>query len=311
MLTTIVIPVYNSQKTIQELADKLLSCFEKSKIQIVLVNDGSTDDSHAKCLELVRAQPSVITYIRLAKNFGEHNAVMAGLHHAEGDYVVIIDDDLQNPPEEVHALVEEAVRGNYDVVYSYYDKKQHSWFRNLGSRFHNWAASRLLDKPKDLYLSSFKCLNSFVVKQVIKYSGPYPYLDGLVLRCTGNIGKVKVSHQERGEGKSGYTLRKLIRLWLNMFLNFSVIPLRLSALIGVAFSAFGFFYGLSVILEKMVRPELPLGWPSIVVLLVTFAGIQLIILGLIGEYIGALFLANNKTPQFVVREVHDRAAGKK
>jgi undecaprenyl-phosphate 4-deoxy-4-formamido-L-arabinose transferase len=161
----------------------------------------------------------------------------------------------------------------------------------------------MLDKPPDLYLSSFKCLSRFTVGEILKYPGPFPYIDGLALRCTGNIGKLEVRHEPRREGRSNYTFRKLVRLWLNMFVNFSVMPLRVSTLMGLAFSALGFLMGVWVFIEKMVRPDVPVGWPSVIVAILLFSGVQLIMLGLLGEYLGRLFLSSNQTPQYVVREV--------
>jgi len=305
LLISVVIPVYNSSQTIGSLVQKLVNISNSQELQIVLVNDGSPDSSHEICLSLASNYSSIVTYLQLARNFGEHNAVMAGLNYAKGDYVVIMDDDFQNPPEEVHLLVDTARTENFDVVYTYYHNKRHSRFRNLGSFIHNWMATYLLNKPKDLYLSSFKCLNRFTVDQVTKYQGPYPYLDGLIFRSTRSIGKVKVRHEARQDGTSGYTFGKLMRLWLNMFLNFSILPLRLSSLLGFAVSAAGVFYGLLVIIERIIHPEVPLGWPTIIVLITVFSGVQLIILGLLGEYLGTMFLGHNKTPQFVVRQVHE------
>jgi undecaprenyl-phosphate 4-deoxy-4-formamido-L-arabinose transferase len=304
-MITIVIPVYNGAVTIGPLTDRIIAILGSNALQIVLVDDGSPDDSDAACRALCVRYPDIITYIKLAKNFGEHNAVMAGLHHAKGDHVVIMDDDFQNPPEEVTRLIDEARRNDRDVIYTYSPRKQHHWFRRLGSWFNDRVATFMLDKPRDLYLSSFKCLNRFTVREILKYTGPYPYIDGLILRCTRNIGTVEVRHDPRRDGHSNYTFRRLVRLWLNMFVNFSVMPLRVSTVMGLAFSAFGFLLGIWVVIEKLVWPHIQVGWPSIIVTVVIFAGVQLVILGLVGEYLGHLFLTSNQTPQFVVREVLD------
>ena len=305
MLTSIVIPVYNGSNTIGPLVDKLLENLDRENLQIVMINDGSQDNSHNVCQELATKNSAHITYLNLSRNFGEHNAVMAGLHFAKGDWVVIMDDDFQNPPEEVPLLIKTASEGDFDVVYTYFDKKEHSPFRNIGSRFHNWMACKLLSKPKDLYLSSFKCMNRFLVDQAIKYTGPYPYLDGLILRCTNRIGRVKVRHDSRLTGKSGYNLKKLIRLWLNMFINFSVKPLRVSSLLGLSLSLFGLFLGLLFFIEWFIDPNMPVGWASLFIMNVTFFGFLLMSLGLLGEYLGSMFLANNQAPQFIVRNVCD------
>jgi len=229
---------------------------------------------------------------------------MAGLNHAKGEYAVIIDDDFQNPPEEIEKLIDAAVKGRYDVVYSYYEKKEHSLFRNLGSAFNDTIASYLLNKPKDLYLSSFKCMNRFTVEQVIRYKGPFPYIDGLIWRSTKNVGKVLVRHAKREDGKSGYTFKKLVSLWLNMLVNFSIYPLRMSTFLGLLFSIVGAIFSIIFIFDKIFHPNIPVGVTSILVVILTFSGVQLIILGLLGEYLGKLFLSDNQTPQYIERSVH-------
>jgi len=307
MSCSIVIPVYNGARTIGPLVERLVEVFDRDGLQIVLVNDGSVDHSDAVCRSLRVRYPEHVTYIELSKNFGEHNAVMAGLHHCRGDHVVVMDDDFQNPPEEARRLIEHATRHGYDVVYSRYACKHHHWLRNLGSRFNDAVATLLLNKPKGLYLSSFKCLNRFTVGEVVRYSGPYPYVDGLILRCTRRIGTIEVRHDARRAGRSGYTLRKLVGLWLNMFVNFSVLPLRLGTVAGFAASALGVLMGFGVLVERVLRPETPLGWASILVTVLTFSGVQLVMLGVLGEYVGRLFLSGNQTPQFVVRDVSEGA----
>lgn len=307
MFVSIVIPVYNGARSIGPLVEHLLTVLHQYTLQIVLVNDGSPDNSHEVCRGLHQAHPDAVTYVRLAKNFGEHNAVMAGLRHARGDYVVIMDDDFQNPPDEVIRLIEHAAQGDHDIVYTFYRKKHHHWFRNLGSRLNNFVATWMLDKPRDLYLSSFKCLSRFAVREITRYEGPFPYVDGLALRATRHIGKIEVRHEPRRDGHSSYTFRKLVHLWLNMFINFSVMPLRLSTMMGLGLSALGFLLGIVVLIEKLLNPSVPLGWSSVIVALALFAGVQLAMLGLAGEYLGRLFLSTNQTPQFVIRDVLDGA----
>jgi len=302
-LLSIVIPVYNSVNTIGDLVEKLISILTLNNLQIILVNDGSRDNSHRVCFELTSKYPERITYISLSRNFGEHNAVMAGLNYVKGDYVVIMDDDFQNPPEEVLNLLNEARTGQHDIVYTYYERKQDSWLRNLGSKFNDWVANFMLQKPRGLYLSSFKCFSKLIVQEIIKYKGPYPYIDGLALRCTTNIGKIKVRHDKRKKGSSSYTIKKLIRLWLNMFVNFSIVPLRISFFLGLIFSCLGLILSIFIVIDKLLNPEIPLGWPSLIITVMVFSGVQLLILGLLGEYIGHLLLSNNRKPQFVIRNV--------
>ena len=303
MLISVVIPVYNGARTIGPLVERLLAALSGSPLQIVLVDDGSVDASDEVCRALSGRHAGMVTYVKLGRNFGEHNAVMAGLWHARGDYAVIMDDDFQNPPEEVGRLIDHARRHGYDIVYTHSPVKHHHWLRNLSSRLNDRVANFMLNKPRHLYLSSFKCLSRFLVGQILKYRGPYPYIDGLALRCTRNIGIIEVRHAPRREGRSNYTPRKLLRLWLNMFVNFSVMPLRVSTVVGLASSVLGLALGVEVLVERLVRPGVPVGWASVLVPIVLFSGVQLVMLGLLGEYLGRLFLTENQTPQFVVREV--------
>ncbi|MGD0756515.1 MAG: glycosyltransferase [Bacteroidales bacterium] len=300
---SIVIPVYNAQFTISELVKQLISEISKLYIlEIVLINDCSSDNSHYECLKLYNDNKGIVKYLRLAKNFGEHNSVMAGLNKVTGDFTVIIDDDFQNPVDEVLNLISYSVNNNYDVVYTYYGEKKHKMWRNLGSKLNNYMATLLIKKPKNLYLSSFKCFNKFLVKEIIKYNLPYPYIDGLILRSTSNIGTIQVTHQIRQTGKSGYTLIKLIKLWSNMFTSFSVLPLRVSIFLGLFFAVIGFFLGIYSVIEHFIDPTLPAGFASIATAIFVFAGIQLISLGMLGEYIGRIFISLNKQPQFTIRE---------
>jgi undecaprenyl-phosphate 4-deoxy-4-formamido-L-arabinose transferase len=296
-----VIPVYNGGGSIARVVRRICELYRDLAIEIVLVNDGSQDDSEAVCRALVREHPGTVVFVQLSRNFGEHNAVLAGLGRSRGRYVAILDDDAQNPPEEVRRLYDEARRGGYDVVYGRYRVKHHSAFRNLGSWFNDRMANVMLAKPRELYLSSFKLMNRFVVDEIVKYRGAFPYVDGLILRTTRTIGQIDVEHRA-AERPSGYNLRRLFLLWLNMLLNFSIAPLRLSALIGVAMSLVSLVLMVAVVLDKLyVDPNLPLGIPTVLILVVFFAGVQLVILGTIGEYLGRLFLDHSQNPQYVVR----------
>jgi undecaprenyl-phosphate 4-deoxy-4-formamido-L-arabinose transferase len=218
-----------------------------------------------------------------------------------------MDDDLQNPPSEVTRLFEHARDGNYDAVYTYYAEKQHAAWRNWGSRFTNWCADRLIDKPPGLYLSSFRCISAFLRERIVSsYEGPDPYVDGLIFQVSQNVGRLQVDHLPRNEGRSNYTLRRLLRLWLSMFLNFSVMPLRLATLFGVGFGALGAIAAAIVILEAIISDKPPQGWASLMVAVLVLAGVQLVVVGLIGEYVGRMFLAVNRKPQYLVREVFHR-----
>jgi glycosyltransferase involved in cell wall biosynthesis len=216
----------------------------------------------------------------------------------------VLDDDGQNPPEEVVRLLEELKRGDYDVIYGHYIEKKHSWFRNAGSRFNDRIATLTLGKPKDLYLSSFKVMTGFLVDEIVKYRGPFPYIDGLIYRTTRRIGQLPVEHRANTAAPSRYTFRKLVALWLNMFLNFSIMPLRLSVYVGLFTSCLSVLALVLILIDKIwISPNLTMGIPTVLGSIVLFSGIQLMILGLVGEYLGRLYLDHTGTPQYIVRYV--------
>jgi glycosyltransferase involved in cell wall biosynthesis len=306
---SVVVPVYNGAATIGELVNALRALEIAGGLEIVLVVDGSPDNSLAVCKQLATEPGAPIVLLNLSRNYGEHNAVMAGLARARGSYAITMDDDLQNPPGEVTRLFEYARDGGYDAVYTYYEEKKHAAWRNLGSRFTNWCADHLIDKPRGLYLSSFRCLSAFVREQITAgYEGPFPYIDGLVFQVTQNVSRLQVQHLPRVEGRSNYTLARLFRLWLSMFSNFSVIPLRFATLFGIAFGTLGALAAVIVVAEAISSNKPPQGWASLMVAVLVLAGVQLIVVGLIGEYLGRMFLAVNRKPQYLVREVFTRGA---
>jgi len=307
---SIIIPVYNSSKTISLLVDKIQEEIKIYKeLEIVLVNDGSSLDNSSEVCEGIACTNPTVKFINLSRNFGEHNAVLAGLNFCTGDCAVIMDDDFQNSPKDVYKLVDEIVNGN-DVVFSKYAEKKHHFLRNLGSKVNNLFASILLNKPRDLYLSSFKAINRFVIDELVKYKGPYPYIDGLILRITQRFVSVTVEHDSRTNGKSGYTISKLISLWLNMFTNFSIIPLRLSVALGFIFSAIGIVLAFVFFIEKIRNPDLPMGWTSLMISIFLLASLQLFAIGMVGEYLGRMFLSTGGKPQFVVRSLTNCCQGK-
>jgi undecaprenyl-phosphate 4-deoxy-4-formamido-L-arabinose transferase len=303
---SIVIPVYNAENSIRLLVEELIKELHPLyKLEIVLVNDNSMDSSESVCISLFKRYKDIVKFYSLSKNSGEHSAVMAGLSKTIGDYVVIMDDDFQNPVSEVNKLIEKFSEGDYDAVYSYYKEKKHSFFRNFGSWFNDRVANLMLQKPRDLYLSSFKALNRFVVNEIIKYKGPFPYIDGLVLRITDRIGRVLVEHHPRRKGRSGYTLKKLVSLWLNMFTSFSILPLRFAIILGFVFSFLGLCLGVYIFFEKLLNPDIPIGYASLAVVVSIFAGVQLIMIGMVGEYLGRVFLTLNKKPQYTIRRAFE------
>jgi glycosyltransferase involved in cell wall biosynthesis len=308
---SIVIPVYRGAASIARLVEALSVLRPAGGLEIVLVNDGSPDNSGAVCQELVQRAAVPLTYVEHARNFGEHNAVMTGLRHTSGAYAITMDDDLQNPPEEVVRLYDHARLGNWDVVYTRYSVKQHAGWRNIGSRFANAVADRLLDKPKGLYLSSFRCMSAFVVRAVTRYQGPYPYVDGLIMQVTQRIDSIEVRHLPRIEGRSNYNLTRLVRLWLNLATSFSLAPLRLAIYAGVFMALLGTAGAVATIVEALFLHDTPSGWASTMTVIMLVAGVQSMILGVLGEYVGRTFLSANGKPQGAVRSVERNAAAER
>ena len=298
-----VVPLYNSAATIEALVRDIESQPVEGGHEIVLVNDGSADATSDVCRGLIRTARVPIVYIEHARNFGEHNAVLTGWRHARGTYVVNLDDDGQNPPSEAVRLWQHAKANGFDVVFGHYEVKQHSPWRNAGSWFTNRMTDWALDKPTGFYLSSFRCVSAFVTKQVTDYNGPYPYLDGLLLQITQRIGSINVRHEARQAGTSGYTLRRLIRLWLSAWLNFSLLPLRVATLLGLLTAVAGLAAFIVVVWLWLIDRGPAYGWGWVMATVLVFSGTQLVILGLIGEYIGRMFLTVNQRPQAIVRIV--------
>ncbi len=298
-----VIPLYNSAETIGAVVRGLEALAVAGGMEIVLVNDGSRDATAGVCRELVRTARVPVIYVEHARNYGEHNAVLTGWRLARGAHIVNLDDDGQNPPAEAARLWAHAKATGLDVVFGHYATKQHAAWRNLGSWFANRMTDWALEKPPGFYLSSFRCVTAFVAREVAQHSGPYPYIDGLILQVTQRIGSLEVRHEQRRVGESGYTLRRLMRLWLSAWVNFSVLPLRVATVLGLSMAGTGVI-GVGWVIWLRVMNEGPtFGWGSIMAALLVFSGTQLALLGLIGEYIGRMFLTVNQRPQAVVREI--------
>ena len=298
-----VIPCYRSEHTLPHVVAEIeekMKTLEQYEYDIFLVNDCSPDDTFGTIRRLCREHEN-IKGISFAKNFGQHSALMAGLRHSDGDYVVCLDDDGQTPADEVDKLLEKLEEG-YDAVYAKYEHKQHSAFRNMGSRVNEGMTRVMLGKPADLYVSSYFAVKKFVVNDMVKYENSYPYVIALVLRATKNITNVIVNHREREEGSSGYTLKKLLGLWFNGFTAFSVKPLRIATGIGAFSALVGFLYGIYTIIKRLVNPAVPMGFSSTMAAIVFFGGMIMLMLGLIGEYIGRIYISLNNSPQYVIRE---------
>lgn len=301
---SVVIPVYNSEQTLGTLVERLQSFLAGRPFEIVLVNDGSVDGSERVGRQLARHYSNV-RLISLRRNFGEFNAVLCGLNHTVGRYVVILDDDFQNPPESILTLVNYADVHQYDVVYSWYGEKQHHWFRNLGSWLVNALTTYSIGKPRQLYLSSFKLIRRDIVDQIIRYRGPYPYIDGLIFRVTRNVGSVEVPHHSRVEGRSNYTVRKLIGLFLNVVIGYSLWPIRVFSLVGAVLLGISLLSGLLGLVGWLMQLFKPPGWGVVVWAIAAGTGLQMLFLGVLGEYLGKLFMAYSGLPPYVEKPQED------
>lgn len=302
---SIVIPCYKSSETIEEVVTSTLNVMKKlnkENVEFVLVNDCSPDNGKTidKLRQLAK-EYSFVKVINLAKNVGQHNAMMAGLRHATGDVIISMDDDMQTRPSELPKMFAEFENG-YDVVYGCYPEKKHSTFRNFGSWFNRVTVTWLLKKPKKIRSSSFWIMHKFVKDSITTYTGSHTYLLGLILRTTHNIKSVEVNHFEREHGTSGYTLKSLLGLWSNI-IGFTSKPLELAMHMGYFVSFCSIIAAVIVFIRKLVNPALTVGWPSTIIAIFFSLGILLAFMGLIGEYIGRMYIQINNEPQYVIKEM--------
>lgn len=298
-----VIPCYRSENTIEGVILEIKEAMNKLgkyTYEVILINDSSPDNTW-KTIERLSVENENIIGVNFSKNFGQHAALMAGMRETTGDYVVCLDDDGQTPANEVDKLLS-ALEEGADAVYARYGNKKHSLFRNFGSRVNDMMTRIMLGKPKELFISSYFGVKRFVVEDMVRYQNSYPYVIGLVLRATKNIVNVDVTHREREEGRSGYTLKKLLGLWFNGFTAFSVTPLRIATVIGVFCAVLGFVYGLYLFIRRLVDPNMVMGFSSIMCTILFVGGMLMIMLGLVGEYIGRIYICLNNSPQYVIRE---------
>lgn len=302
-----VIPCYYSEATLETVVETVIAEFQDYPIELVLVNDGSTDNTFGVITALCHKYPFV-KGVNLAKNFGQDGARMAGYRYCTGDYIISLDDDGQNPPAEAHKLIAKLEEG-YDVVFGKYLQKKHSWFKNFGSRVNDQMANVIIGKPQDITLCSYFIMTAFVAKEIVKYDGAFPYVWGLILRSTDRIANQVIEHREREVGETTYTFAKLLGLWLNGFTAFSVKPLRIASLLGFFFALCGFLFTSYIVLAALWTGFATRGWASLMSMLLLVGGIIMMMLGLLGEYVGRIYLNGNKAPQFVVREERNTESG--
>ena len=297
-----IIPCYKSKETIGSVCNDIVDVMTNvinQDYEIICVNDFPFDNT-STILREIAANNKKIKVMELSRNFGQHNAIMAGLKESKGDYIVCLDDDGQTSPHELPKLIAEIDK--YDVVFAKYDSKKHSMFRNFGSYINDRMACILIGKPKDLYISSYFIAKRFVIDEICAYTKPYTYMSGLLLRTSGFVGNAIVEHKNREFGESNYSLKGLLSLWLNGFTAFSILPLRLATMIGGIVSLLGFIMTIYSMINYFIRPNVPMGWTSTIAVISFIGGIILLVLGMIGEYIGRIYLSINKMPQYVVRE---------
>lgn len=312
MLLSFVIPCYRSAKTLSKVVDDIQSQVEQHpeySAEIILVNDGSPDNTF-EVIEALAEKYDNIVGIDIAKNSGQQNALMAGFRAARGEIILASDDDGQTPVETSFELIDKLLTENYDVVCAKYgDRGKRTLFRRLGT----WADRKMvkvfLEKPDDIFTSVFFAARRFVIEEIIKYENPYPYWTGLLLRTTRNIGNVDVVQKDRLSGSSGYNLKKLLGLWINGCTTFSIKPLRFATLTGTIIALIGFITIIVIAIQKFVNPNMMSGWTSMIATMLLIGGLIMMMLGVIGEYIGRIYISINGSPQYVIRRVIDRRQG--
>ncbi len=308
-LISVVIPVYNSESTLPELRRRLeivLADVTRNRYQIIFVNDASTDSSWTILKSFAQSNEKT-SAINLTRNFGQHNALMCGFSQASGNFILTIDDDLQNPPEEIQRIFNKILEG-YDVVYGISDMKKQSCFKNFGSEMVQFIYRKIFGLNNRI--SSFRIVRSSIVSRILSYDRSFTFIDGLLAWYTTNIGVVSVGHHKRKAGRSGYTLRKLITLALNMLTNFSIGPLQIASMTGLVFALIGFLLGTYMLAKKIFFDITISGFASLIVSVTLFSGVQLMTVGILGEYIGRMHINVSKRPQFAIRETCTQSGSK-
>jgi undecaprenyl-phosphate 4-deoxy-4-formamido-L-arabinose transferase len=301
IVISVVIPVYNSSEMLTSLCSRISASLNSLSHELILVNDGSTDESWLQ-IKKIASENTSVKGICLRKNFGQDNAIMAGLRIAKGEYVVIMDDDLQHAPEDILKLYEKCKEG-FDVCFANFNNKNQSLVKNIGSDVNGRTAQMLVSKPSQIYLSPFKIILRSVVEDIVKYTGPFPYIDGIILTVTSNLTQIPLERQKREQGKTNYTLKKSFSVFSKTITNFSVMPLRIATITGFSAAVIGFLLALYYLYDYFIADNFIEGWTTIVILIIFFGGLVLMSLGIIGEYIGRIFLSQNNKPQYTISEM--------
>lgn len=299
-----VIPCYGSEKTIEEVINEIITNIKKLKrydYEIVCVNDCSPDNVWDVLLKLANKNRN-IKLIKFAKNMNRPSAVMAGLKNSSGDIKVILDDDGQCPMDNLEDLLKPLEEG-YDVSIAKYPERKQSKFKSLGTNINKFMTRYFLDRPKDMEFTNFMALSSTISNEIVKYENPYPYLTGLLLRTTKNIKNVPMEQRERFEGTTTFSFKKMISLWVNGLTAFSIKPLRIATFLGIITAILGFILGIIIIIRKILTPSILAGYSSIISVLLFIGGVMMFMLGILGEYVGRIYISINNSPQYVIKEM--------
>lgn len=298
-----VIPCYCSEHSIHNVVKEVIKTVTNDgryDYEIICINDYSPDGTF-NVLKALAMNNTRIKILDLSRNFGQHSALMAGFNYVTGDIIVCLDDDGQNPPKEMFKLIDKLEEG-YDLVSAKYRNKKHSLIRKIGTKISFAMSSYLVGKPKNIDLNSFYVFRRYVLDEIIKYKNPYPFVHGLILRVTRNMANVEIEHKERKEGQSGYNIKKLFSLWMNGFTAFSEKPLRIASVTGVICAFLGFAFGIIIIIRKLLNPSIMMGYSSMMAVILFLCGMIMLFLGLLGEYIGRIYISINDAPQFSIKE---------
>lgn len=298
---SIVIPVYNSHECVAELSRQIADALKGIEYEQIMVNDCSRDSSWEEIRKVSLTNKNVLG-INLRKNGGQDSAILTGLNFASGNWVIIMDDDLQHSPYDIPRLYSEAKKG-FDVCYGNFNTKKQKLWKNMGSWFNGKISEIALGKPKNIYLSPFKIISGAIAKELVKFNNLFPYIDGLIFQVTQNITQITIEHHKRELGKSNYNLIKSIKVFLRMFFGFSTMPLKISTFIGVISAICGFILATLYLITYLHGKADVNGWTTLVILILIFGGLILLALGIVGEYLGRMYLTINNTPKFIIKEI--------